>query len=94
MVATGKPVVLLVFSGRPLVFDWAAQGILPAVRPLVPGGPTGPAIAGILFGDVAPSGKLTMSFPRAVGRSSSTITSSRLAAPSSTLTRLTPVTWR
>jgi beta-glucosidase len=68
VVATGKPVVLLVFSGRPLVLDWAAQHVPAIMEVWFPGVETGPAIVGTLFGDVAPSGKLTMSFPRAVGQ--------------------------
>jgi beta-glucosidase len=68
VVATGKPVVLLIFSGRPLVLDWAAQHVSAIMEVWFPGVETGPAIAGALFGDVAPSGKLTMSFPRAVGQ--------------------------
>jgi beta-glucosidase len=68
VVATGKPVVLLVFSGRPLVLDWAAQHVPAIMEVWFPGVETGPAIAGTLFGDVSPSGKLTMSFPRAVGQ--------------------------
>ena len=68
VVATGKPVVLLVFSGRPLVLDWAAQHVPAIMEVWFPGVETGPAITGTLFGDVAPSGKLTMSFPRAVGQ--------------------------
>ena len=68
VVASGKPVVLLVFSGRPLVLDWAAQHVSAIMEVWYPGVEAGPAIADTLFGDVAPSGKLTMSFPRAVGQ--------------------------
>jgi beta-glucosidase len=68
IVATGKPVVLLIFSGRPLVLDWAAQHVPAIMEVWFPGVETGPAIAETLFGDVVPSGKLTMSFPRAVGQ--------------------------
>jgi beta-glucosidase len=68
VVATGKPVVLLVFSGRPLVLDWAAEHVPAIMEVWFPGVETGPAIAETLFGDVSPSGKLTMSFPRAVGQ--------------------------
>src|ERR1700689_2950050 len=68
VVATGKPVVLLIFSGRPLVLDWAAQHVPAIMEVWFPGVETGPAIADILFGKTAPSGKLTMSFPRAVGQ--------------------------
>jgi beta-glucosidase len=66
--ATGKPVVLLVFSGRPLVLDWAAQHVPAIMAVWFPGTEAGSAISSVLFGDVAPSGKLTMSFPRAVGQ--------------------------
>ncbi len=68
VVATGKPVALLIFSGRPLVLDWAAQHVPAIMEVWFPGVETGPAIVDTLFGDVAPSGKLTMSFPRAVGQ--------------------------
>jgi beta-glucosidase len=68
IVGAGKPVVLLVFSGRPLVLDWAASHIPAIMEVWFPGVETGPAIVKTLFGDVPPSGKLTMSFPRAVGQ--------------------------
>ncbi|HEY6987998.1 MAG TPA: beta-glucosidase BglX [Bryobacteraceae bacterium] len=68
IVATGKPVVLLVFSGRPLVLDWAAAHVPALMEVWFPGMETGPAIVETLFGAVTPSGKLTMSFPRAVGQ--------------------------
>jgi beta-glucosidase len=66
--ATGKPVVLLVFSGRPLVLDWAAQHVSAIMEVWFPGTEAGNAIADLLYGDVSPSGKLPMSFPRAVGQ--------------------------
>lgn len=66
--ATGKPVVLLVFSGRPLVLDWAAEHIPAIMEAWFPGTEAGSAIADLLYGDVVPSGKLPMSFPRAVGQ--------------------------
>ncbi len=66
--ATGRPVVLLVFSGRPLVLNWAAQHIPAIMETWFPGTEAGSAIADLLYGDVAPSGKLPMSFPRAVGQ--------------------------
>lgn len=68
IVATGKPVVLLVFSGRPLVLDWAAKHVQAIMEVWFPGTEAGNAVASTLFGDVSPSGKLTMSFPRAVGQ--------------------------
>ena len=66
--ATGRPMVLLVFSGRPLVLDWAADHVPAIVEAWFPGTEAGNAIANVLYGDVAPSGKLPMSFPRAVGQ--------------------------
>ncbi|MFT4112152.1 glycoside hydrolase family 3 N-terminal domain-containing protein [Silvibacterium sp.] len=66
--ATGKPIVLLIFSGRPLVLDWAAAHVPAIMEVWFPGMETGPAIADVLYGVTAPSGKLTMSFPRAVGQ--------------------------
>jgi beta-glucosidase len=66
--STGRPLVLLVFSGRPLVLDWAAQHVPAIVETWFPGSEAGSAIANVLYGDVAPSGKLPMSFPRTVGQ--------------------------
>jgi beta-glucosidase len=66
--AAGKPVVLLVFSGRPLVLDWAAQHVSAIMAVWFPGTEAGSAVSNVLFGDTVPSGKLTMSFPRAVGQ--------------------------
>lgn len=80
VVAVGKPVILLVFSGRPLVLTWAAQHVPSIIEVWYPGTEAGHAIARLLFGDVAPSGKLPMSFPKPKVRSRSTITSFRRAA--------------
>ena len=68
IVATGKPVVLVVFSGRPLVLDWASEHVPAILEALFPGIEAGTALADVLFGDVNPSGKLPMTFPRAVGQ--------------------------
>jgi beta-glucosidase len=68
VVATGKPVVLLVFSGRPLVLKWAAEHVPAIMEVWFPGVEAGSAMARVLFGDVSPSGKLTTSFPRAIGQ--------------------------
>ena len=66
--ATGKPVVLLIFSGRPLVLNWAAQHIPAILEAWFPGVQAGPALANVLLGISSPSGRLTVSFPRAVGQ--------------------------
>ena len=66
--AAGKPVVLLVFSGRPLVLNWAAQHVAAVMEAWFPGVEAGPALVRTLLGEVSPSGKLTTSFPRAVGQ--------------------------
>ena len=68
VVAAGKPVVLLIFSGRPLVLDWAARHVPAIIEVWFPGTEAGNAITSVLNGDVSPSGKLPMSFPRALGQ--------------------------
>lgn len=68
VVATGKPVVLIVFSGRPLVLNWAAEHVPAILEAWYPGMEAGPALANVLFGETNPSGKLPVSFPRAVGQ--------------------------
>ena len=68
LLKTGKPVVLVLFTGRPLNLTEEA-GMVPAILDVwFPGSEAGWAIADVLFGDVNPSGKLTMSFPRNVGQ--------------------------
>lgn len=64
----GKPVVLLVFSGRPLVLTWAAQHVPSILEVWYPGTEAGHSIARVLYGDVSPSGKLPMSFPQTEGQ--------------------------
>ena len=64
----GKPTVLVLFDGRPLAIKWAAQNVPAILEAWYPGIEAGPAVADILFGDVSPSGKLTATFPRAVGQ--------------------------
>jgi beta-glucosidase len=66
--ATGKPLVLIVFSGRPLAIPWAADHVSGILQGWYPGVQGGPALARTLFGDVSPSGKLTVSMPRSVGQ--------------------------
>ena len=68
VVAAGKPLVLLIFSGRPLVLDWAVKHVPAIMEVWFPGTEAGNAITNILYGDVSPSGKLPMSFSRAAGQ--------------------------
>ena len=68
VVATGKPVVLVVTAGRPLQLKWAAEHVPAILEIWSPGIEAGPALADVLFGEVNPSGKLPASFPRAVGQ--------------------------
>jgi beta-glucosidase len=68
VVATGKPVILVVLAGRPLELKWAAEHVPAILEAWSPGIEAGPAVADVLFGDVNPSGKLPSSFPRAVGQ--------------------------
>jgi beta-glucosidase len=68
VVATGKPVVLVVLAGRPLELKWAANHVPAILEAWSPGIEAGHAVADVLFGDVNPSGKLPASFPRAVGQ--------------------------
>ncbi len=68
LVKLGKPVVLLNFSGRPMVLNWENEHIPAILEVWFGGSETADAIADVLFGDVVPSGKLTTSFPRHVGQ--------------------------
>ena len=68
IVATGKPVVLIVLAGRPLELTWAANHVPAIVEAWSPGIEAGPALADVLFGDVNPSAKLPASLPRSVGQ--------------------------
>lgn len=65
--ASGKPAVLILVSGRPLSIEWEAENIPAIVEAWEPGMYGGQAVAEILFGDVNPSAKLAMSFPRSAG---------------------------
>ncbi len=68
ILATGKPVVVLLNAGRPLVFDWTADHVPAILYTWWLGSEAGNAIADVLFGDYNPSGKLPMSFPRTEGQ--------------------------
>lgn len=65
---TGKPIVILINAGRPLVIDWIADNMPTIVYTWWLGSEAGNAIADVLFGDYNPSGKLPMSFPRTEGQ--------------------------
>ena len=65
LLATGKPLVLLHFSGRPTVMTWEKEHVPAIMNVWFPGSEAGDAICDVLFGDVAPSGRLTTSFPQA-----------------------------
>lgn len=66
--ATGKPLVVLVNAGRPLIFNWTADNVPAIVYTWWLGSEAGNAIADVLFGDYNPSGKLPMTFPRTEGQ--------------------------
>ena len=68
VMATGKPVVVLINAGRPLVFNWTADNVPAIMYTWWLGTEAGNAIANVLFGDYNPSGKLPMTFPREVGQ--------------------------
>ncbi|MGN1233946.1 MAG: beta-glucosidase BglX, partial [Candidatus Cryptobacteroides sp.] len=68
LVALGKPVVLVVMAGRPLVLDWESENVDAIVYAWHLGSEAGNAIADVLSGDVNPSGRLTVTFPRSVGQ--------------------------
>jgi beta-glucosidase len=66
--ATGKPVVVVMLAGRPLVFNTIADQADAIVYAWFPGTEGGNAVANVLFGDYNPSGKLPITFPRSVGQ--------------------------
>lgn len=65
---TGKPIVVLINAGRPLIFNWTADNMPTIVYTWWLGSEAGNAIADVLFGDYNPSGKLPMTFPREEGQ--------------------------
>ncbi|MCQ2111605.1 MAG: beta-glucosidase BglX, partial [Bacteroidaceae bacterium] len=68
LVKTGKPVVLLLANGRPMVLNWENRNV-PAILDIwFPGSEAGDAICDVLFGDVAPQGHLTTTFPQSVAQ--------------------------
>ncbi len=68
LIKTGKPVVLVLFTGRPLALKWENENVTAILNVWFGGSEAGNAIADVLFGDVNPSGKLTTTFPQNVGQ--------------------------
>ncbi len=68
VVATGKPVVLVLCSGRPLISPWSFEHVPAVLAAWFPGIQGGPALVNVLFGKTAPTGKLVVSWPRSVGQ--------------------------
>ncbi len=66
--ASGKPVAAVLFNGRPLAINRLAKAVPAILEAWFPGTMGGQAVAEVLFGDVSPSGKLVMSFPRHTGQ--------------------------
>ena len=68
LLATGKPMVLVLFTGRPLALKWENDNIPAILNVWFAGSEAGDAIADVLFGNVNPSGKLSTTFPQNVGQ--------------------------
>lgn len=67
IVATGKPTVVVFSSGKPVTAPWISENAAALVQQFYPSEQGGAALAAVLFGDVNPSGKLAVGFPRSVG---------------------------
>ena len=68
LLKTGKPVVLVLFTGRPLALKWENENVPAILNVWFGGSEAGSAIADVLFGDVNPSGKLSTTFPQNIGQ--------------------------
>ncbi|WP_343742416.1 beta-glucosidase BglX [Herbaspirillum huttiense] len=79
--ATGKPLVLVLMNGRPLDLNWARENASAILETWYTGTEGGNAIADLLFGDVNPSGKLPITFPRSVGQIPSYYNHPRVGRP-------------
>jgi beta-glucosidase len=67
MVATGKPVIVFLFNGRPLSINYVSQNVPVIFECWYLGQETGTAVAEVLFGDFSPGGKLPITIPRSAG---------------------------
>jgi beta-glucosidase len=68
LLKTGKPLVMVLFTGRPLAITWEHENVPAILNVWFGGSEAGAAVADVLFGDVVPSGKLTATFPRNTGQ--------------------------
>ncbi len=68
LLKTGKPLVLVLFTGRPLALTWENENVPAILNVWFGGSEAGSAIADVLFGDINPSGKLSVTFPQNVGQ--------------------------
>ena len=68
LLKTGKPVVLVLFTGRPLALKWEDEHVPAILNVWFGGSEAGDAIADVVFGDVNPSGKLSTTFPQSIGQ--------------------------
>lgn len=68
LLKTGKPVIMVMFAGRPLTIKWENENLPVILNVWFGGSEAGYAIADVIFGDVNPSGKLTSTFPQNIGQ--------------------------
>lgn len=89
IIATGKPVVVVLVNGRPLALPWLKAHADAILEAWVPGNQAGPAVADLLYGAANPSGKLPMTFPRDVGQVPIHYAHTRTGRPLDTTSALT-----
>jgi beta-glucosidase len=66
--ATGKPTIVVLINGRPLAVRWVSEDVPAIIEAWHPGEQGGRAVAEVLFGDVNPSGRLSVTVPRHAGQ--------------------------